>query len=406
MRISSGSIFDTNVATMMQQQGSMMHTQQQISTGRRILTASDDPVAAARALDVTQADVINTTQTTNRDAARHNLSMTESTLQAVTTLLQDVRTVAVAAGNGSLSDGDRLGMAVELNGRLQELHGLSNVTDGIGNYLFSGFKTGSIPFVNLAGTMTYNGDDGKRLIQVASTRQMPVNENGADVFMRIKNGNGVFVTQQNPANTGSGVVSTGSVVNPGAVTGNNYTLAFSVVPNAIPGLPDVTTYGLTNTTTGLPVIPAGTPYVSGQAITFDGIQFDIRGVPANLDNFTVGPSTNESIFKTVSDLITALQTPRVGANVINSVSRGLQHLDNDLTNVLRVRTTLGLRLNELDTLQTTSDDMGIQFKQTLSKLQDTDYAKAISDITQQQMALTATQKTFMKVAELSLFNYM
>ena len=55
MRISTGMIFDAGVAGINRQTGSLLHLQQQVSSGRRILTPSDDPVAAAQALEVTQA---------------------------------------------------------------------------------------------------------------------------------------------------------------------------------------------------------------------------------------------------------------------------------------------------------------------------------------------------------------
>lgn len=423
MRVSSNTIFDSNVASMTQQQARLLQTQQQITTGRRILTAADDPVAAARALDISQADAMNTQFATNRDSARHNLSLTETTLQGVTTLLQDVKTAAVAAGNGSLTATDRASIATELSGRLQELVSLANSTDGIGNYLFAGFQTRTQPFADTPLGIGYFGDDGQRLIQVNSSRQMAAGNPGADVFMRIKNGNGTFITQAAATNTGTGVNTVGSVVDSAALKpGHTYSLTFSVGPDA-PGGPDLTKYVVWDTTPPAappgtqvlpdplappPVPPAvlGVPYVSGQAISFDGIQFDIEGAPANGDTFTVAPSSNESVFKTISDLIDVLNTAPVGASVANGLNRGLNHIDNALNNVLTVRSSLGVRLNELDALQTEGDNLGLQFKQSLSLLQDVDYNKAISDLVMQQTALQAAQQTFSKVSGLSLFNYL
>lgn len=398
MRVSSSTLFNISVGEMTQQQSRLMHTQQQVSSGRRMLTASDDPVAAARVLDVSQSDGMNTQYTSNRGAARDVLSLSESTLQSVTSLLQDIRDVVISAGNSSLSNSNRQTIAADFSGRLQELAGLANSTDGVGNYLFAGFQSKTRPFVDTPAGMGYFGDDGERLVQVSASRQMAANNSGADVFMRVKSGNGTFDTQAAASNNGSGIVSKGSVSNPALLTGENYSVAFSVVGA-------VTTYSVTNTTTSAVVIPAGTAYVSGQAISFDGMQFDIKGAPADLDTFTVLPSSNESVFKTISDLITALNTPVVGANLANSLSRGINSLDNALNNILNTRASLGLRLNEVDGLQAMGDDFGLQFKQTLSQLQDTDYTKAVSDLTQQNMSLQAAQKSFAKVAGLSLFDY-
>jgi len=400
MRISSNTIFDSNVAAMGQQQIRLMQTQQQIASGKRLSSASTDPVAATRALDITQSDAINNQQASSRVAARHTLSLAESTLQGVTTLLQDVRTAAVYAGNGTLNSSDRATLATDLSGRLQELVGLANSTDGVGNYLFSGFQSKTQPFVDTPAGMGYFGDDGQRLAQVSATRQMAASDSGADVFMRIRNGNGTFVTQATAGNSGSGVISAGAVVNPAALTGNNYSISFSMAAG-------ISNYSVINTTTGLPV-PGMTaqPYTSGQAIAFDGMRLDIQGAPASGDSFAVTPSSNESVFKTISNLIATLNAPVVGSNLTNGLNRGINNLDNALGNVLTVRATLGLRLNEIDALQTTGEDMGLQLKQTLSQLQDVDYNKAISDLTQQQVTLQAAQKSFTQVANLSLFTYL
>jgi len=405
MRVSSNTIFDSNVAALGQQQANLLKIQQQVATGRRILTASDDPVAAARAISVNQADAMNTQYAANRMAARNTLSLADSNLQSVTSLLHDVHTAAVNAGNGSFTAADRRTMATELSGRLQELIGLANSTDGAGNYLFSGFQSKTQPFADVAGSISYNGDDGQRLVQANAARQIASSDSGADVFMRIKKGNGTFVTQPSTntitlgANTGTGIISTGTVTNPAAlVAGNSYTISFSVAAG-------VTSYTVTGTPTALASAMAGVAYVSGQAISFDGMQLDIQGAPANGDTFTVAPSANESIFKTISDLIAALNTPVVGANLTNSLNRGLNHLDNALNNVLSVQSSLGLRLQEVDALQSAGDDLSLQYKQTLAELQDVDPFKAYSDLTQQNTSLQASLKSFAAVSNLSLFNY-
>jgi flagellar hook-associated protein 3 FlgL len=492
MRISSNTIFDSNVATLSQQQSRLIQTQQQIATGRRVLTAADDPVAATRALDIAQSDAINTQYAANRAAARHSTSLAESSLQSVTTLLQDAKSTAVAAGNGSLNNTDRQTLAAELNGRLQELMGLANATDGAGNYLFSGYQSGTQPFANVAGVMSYAGDDGQRAMQVSQSRQLASTDSGADIFMRVKNGNGTFVTQASTlvTNVGTGVISAGSVTNPAAITGDSYTLAFGTVvtqagvantgtgvistatgsnpatnysvtftsattfnvtdltavptatvlaaqpytagaPIAFNGIsfniqgapatgdvfnvtPPVTnTFTVTNNTTGLPVTGMmAQPFVSGQQISFAGMQFDIQGTPIAGDQFTVSPSVNVSLFKTISDFVGLLNTPVTAGNAAQSaaltkgIDTAINGLDRSLTNVLSTRSSLGLRLQELDSLQTAGENLGLQYKQSLSVLQDVDYNKALSDLTQQQITLQAAQKSFVKVADLSLFTYL
>ncbi len=398
MRISSNTIFESNVAALNVQQARLLHTQQQLASGKRILNPSDDPVAAARSLDVSQADAMNTQYSSNRNAAIHTLTMADGALESITSLLQEVRTLSVDAGSGLLGNSERKTIAADFDRRLQELIGLANSTDGLGNYLFAGFQSKLQPFADTSAGVSYFGDDGQRNVQVSATFQMASGDSGADVFMRVKNGNGSFATQAASANTGSGVVSVGSVTNPALLTGDNYSVSFSVVAG-------VTTFDVTNTTTAT-TISSGNAYVSGQAISFDGMQIDVKGTPANGDAFTVAPSSNEGIFKTLSNLINALNSPVVGANLSNSMLHGIKNLDNALEKVINTRASIGLRLNEIDSLQAAGDNVSLQLKSTLSQLQDTDYNKAASELAQQNLMLQAAQQSFVKVTNLSLFNYL
>jgi flagellar hook-associated protein 3 FlgL len=110
----------------------------------------------------------------------------------------------------------------------------------------------------------------------------------------------------------------------------------------------------------------------------------------------------------MSDLIATLNAPVVSGNTAyqQGLNNALTNLDQGLNNVLRVRATLGGRMNEIDAMQATGDALGTQYQQTLSKLQDVDYLKAISDLTQQQTTLDAALKSFSLVSKMSLFNYL
>jgi len=401
MRISTSTFFDSAAARLGDLQSGLATAQQQISTGRRMLTPADDPVAAARVLEVTQSQSLNTQFTSNRSNARDSLSMEENTLQSVTGLLQDVKTLVVNAGNGVVDDTQRKYLATELTSRFNELLNYANAKDSVGNYMFAGFQVGSQPFVETATGASYLGDQGQRLLQVAPARQMALNDAGDTVFEANKTGNGTFVTAAVAGNTGAGIVSTGSVVNTALLTGDNYSVTFNVAGG-------VTTYDVTDTTTST-TVSSGNAYTSGQSISFDGLQFDVSGVPANGDQFTVAPSGSQSIFTTLKNLIGVLNSPGTGstanANLTNGLNTANNNVDNALDNILQTRASIGARLKELDSLDNAGADRDQQYSQTLSTLQDLDYTKAISQLTQQQTILTASQQTFVKITGLSLFNY-
>lgn len=156
--------------------------------------------------------------------------------------------------------------------------------------------------------------------------------------------------------TGTGVISQGVLGSPAPTVdqlGNRYQVSFSVSGG-------VTTYSITGADASgaiLPTanqpgaLPTNVAYTSGQNISFNGIQFDIQGAPANGDTFTVVPSTNVSVFQTVTSLISALNG-----------------LDQSLTKVLSVRASVGSRLSQLSALQTSGSALNTVYNQNLSSL--------------------------------------
>jgi flagellar hook-associated protein 3 FlgL len=425
MRISTNTIFELGSRGISDMQSALVKTQQQLSTQRRVLTPADDPVAAATALGITQSISVNEQYAANRQTARSSLSEEESVLQSVTTLLQDAKQLVVNAGNGAMEDSQRQFLAAELRGRFEELMGLANSRDGNGNYMFGGFQTATQPFSKTLAGAAYAGDQGQRMLQVGASRQIPLNDTGYSVFENNKTGNGVFVTAARtlPANTGSGIVSSGAVFDSSKLTGQKYSIDFTVVASGSPGVPDTTTFVVRNDTviptlymdpaTGLVNLPAppviASTFVEGESIKFAGMEFNIKGKPADGDGFTIDPSRDQSVFKTMTDLLSTLGQSGMGAtgqaNLTNGLNTANNNIDHALDNVLNVRAAVGTRLKELDVLDSGGSDLNIQYIETLHKLQDIDLAETISAFTQQNMVLEAAQKSFMKVSGMSLFNF-
>ncbi|MGO4378471.1 flagellar hook-associated protein FlgL [Pseudoduganella sp. RAF53_2] len=411
MRISSKAIFDSGVTQLSRLQTSLAKTQNQLSSGLRVLTPADDPIASARALEVTQSQSMNAQFQTNRDNARSSLSQVDQALGSGTSLLQDIKTLIVNAGNGSLSQTDREALATELDGRLADLMGVANTADGAGGYLFAGYRSSTLPFTPTASGAAYQGDSGQRELQVGSSRQLPISASGASIFENNVTGNGTFQTAADPANYGrggTGVISPGSVKDASQLTGHQYSIAFTVTP-ATPGTPATYAYSVTDVTTGNLVTPTPVPYKEGESIAFDGMQMSVSGAPANGDVFTVDPSQNQSIFKTVKDLIGALRAggsgPAGQAQLTNALNIANSNVDSATDNMLSVRATVGANLKELDYLDSSGDDLKLQYATTLSNLTEVDPVVAISQFTQQQINLEAAQKSYKEITSLSLFNF-
>lgn len=191
MRISTNTMFQSGISKINKLQADQVKLQQQISTGRRIESPSDDPVAAARALEVSYAKGINSKYADTRQTAQLKLNTLESSLTTVTNLLVSAQSSLIAAGNGAYSDQERGFIANELKGSLEMLIGLANTKDSAGNYLYAGYATSTVPFVANATGASYAGDSNKQLLQVESQRQMAVSFPGDQVF---QNSSDVFAT--------------------------------------------------------------------------------------------------------------------------------------------------------------------------------------------------------------------
>ncbi|UJP05512.1 MAG: flagellar hook-associated protein FlgL [Nitrosomonas sp.] len=401
MRVSTGIIYETGTRLMLQQQEQLMETQQQLSTGKKIITPSDDPISAAQVLNIAQSASLNDQYSVNRRNANASLAQEENVLKKLTDIIQTVQSNVIYAGNASLTDENRKMIAAELRSHFGTLMSLANTTDEKGQFLFSGYQSNTKPFTQTGLSVEYAGDQGQRLNQVGPARQITISDSGSDIFERIKDGNGVFTTAAVSTNTGTGVIDVGSVITPTSLTGDSYQINFSVSSG-------ITTYDVVNVTTGLPVSTSN-PYVDNSTVSFDGMQLSIKGQPANGDTFTVTPSSNQGIFATMKDLITALETPASGqpggTRLVNQLNTALQNLNNSSEHILTKQASIGAKLQELDALESVGSDQSIQYEQLLTQLQGVDYTQSITELQRQQVYLQAAQQAYIKVAGLSLFNY-
>lgn len=113
-------------------------------------------------------------------------------------------------------------------------------------------------------------------------------------------------------------------------------------------------------------------------------------------------STTAAVFfsRRCAELITALERParaRPSARLTNALNTANNNLDNALDVSLTVQASIGAYAKEIDTNRSAAEDLAVQFDQTLSGLQDLDYAKAVSDLTFAQVSLQAAQKSFVQV---------
>lgn len=180
MRISTNTMYERGIAQISTIQSNQVKLQEQIATGKKFNSPKEDPIGAARALELTKSMAVNDNYANIRITAKNNLSVIETNLNSASNLLISAKSQLVGAGNGALSDQERGFAANELQNTLNGLLGLANSQDASGKYLFSGFATDDKPFDET--TFNYNGNIGSVELTVASNYNMAVNFAGSEVF--------------------------------------------------------------------------------------------------------------------------------------------------------------------------------------------------------------------------------
>jgi flagellar hook-associated protein 3 FlgL len=185
MRVSTSWSHQTAVNSMLNQQAKLQQTQMQLSTGKKNLTPSDDPAAAARAIDLNHSIKVTEQYQTNIDAARNRLSMQEGVLKGSTDVLQRLQELGIQGLNDTNSPSDRVAIATEMEELNKQLQGLANTKNANGEYMFAGFKSTTMPFsadpAN-PGAYVYAGDANSRQIQIDASRQIADGDPGTNVF--------------------------------------------------------------------------------------------------------------------------------------------------------------------------------------------------------------------------------
>src|SRR5882757_3062585 len=213
MRITEGLNQTQFLASINALESGINQTQNQMSSNLQFTTASQNPTAAGSVNNYKQALAQSQQYVTNAASAQTNLSTEDNALSQVQTQLQALRTLALEANSGVLTNSNLSAIATQAVQIQNSLMALANTTNGNGEYIFGGFASQTQPFTVSGAGATYNGDQGQRQVQIAAGQTIAVGDNGAAVFNQIKTGNGTFTATAGAGNTGSGVLGASTVSN-------------------------------------------------------------------------------------------------------------------------------------------------------------------------------------------------
>lgn len=395
MRISTAQMFHQNINSVTQKQSQTSQIIEQLSTGKRVNSAGDDPVAAAGINNLNQQNSVVDQFLKNIDYAKNRLSISESKLGSAATLTSSVREQVLRAVNGTLTDSDRQTVADEMRGSLEEIMAIANSKDESGNYLYSGFNTGSQPFeFDASGKVVYHGDSGVRESVVASGTTIGTNIPGDLAFMNAANGLGDYSVNYLATQTGEFNVESAKVTDPATHVPDTYT--FNMVGN------DLEVRDSTNA-----VVTTVTAFDPNTPVSFNGIEVKLDGKPAPGDSFTMDHAPEVSLLDTINSAIALIEDP----NKINTpagqseLAQMLNNIDSGMNQLDVARGVAGNSLKSLDSYAATHEEEQIVNNSALSMLEDLDYAEAITQLEMQQQALNAASSVFTKVGTVSLFDY-
>lgn len=395
MRLSTAQSYESVIATLQRRQAEMAETQLQLTTGKRVHRASDDPTAAARAERALAMEARSTASQRAVEASRNAMQLGESALGDATELLQQAREKLVAAGNASYTDAERRSLALALRETREQLFAIANRSDGAGGYMFAGQGASAPPFVDTPTGVEFRGASGQ--IDVASGESLPITLDGPATWLQARTGNGVFATRP-VTQAGSAWIDAGSVSDPAALTGDPYTIDFSVVGG-------VTTYTVLRD--GNPTGLTGVPYTGGQTIEVDGLSFTISGAPADGDGFAIEPSTATlNVFAVLDEAATALETPLLNDGQITQVvTSSIRDIDAALGRMQQQRAHAGETLNRIDGVENRLAALKLGAQTERSNAEDLDMVEAISRFQNQQSGYDAALKSYAMVQKLSLLDH-
>jgi flagellar hook-associated protein 3 FlgL len=397
MHIATANAYNQSLEQLMTRQENLSNAQEQLTSGKRVNRASDDPAAAARAERALAAEARSTANQRAVDASDNAMTLSESALGDAGELLQQIREKLVQAGNTNLSDADRKSIAGEVSEMRKQLFAIANRTDGAGTYLFGGQSANQPPFVDAAGGVQYSGQAGSQ--QAASGEALPLTVDGQSAWMRARSGNGVFTTRA-ITSTGSARIGSGNVTDPQALQGGTYTVTFAVSASA-------TTYTVLRN--GNPTVPPqnNVAFSPSQAIQVDGMSASISGSPGNGDVFEMAPSTSVSVFDAVDKAIADLSAPnRTGTQIAQAASTNLATIDSVMGQLQSARSQVGATLNRADGVTDRLSALKLASQTERNNAEALDMTQAISDFGNQQTGYDAALKTYSLVQKLSLFNYL
>lgn len=398
-RIGTANMYDSTINNLGSRQSSLVDLMEKTTAGKRVLRASDDPVAAAQAERARTRITRSENDQRVLGAQRDVIAQGESELGKAHGALQDFRDLLLQAGNGSYDQVARDALVQQMQSLRDQVLGYANAKDSNGLPIFRGLGSPDTPLQSTPPGSSSQLNPGQN---TGSDNGLPISLDGHAAWLNVPTGNGVFVVNGAASNSGKAWADVGSVTDPSKVTGDSYTLVFTKDPTT--GEVSYEINSSSATATNPVVLP--TPYKEGQAITVGGQQISIKGTPADGDSFIMSPSSRTDIFSVLDQAIATVKGGTAGSAALQQgLGRALSELDSGMNRVQAMRSYAGDQLNRADRLESDMKDQALTQEGARSRAEDIDMITALSQVETQKVGLQAALQSYAQMQKLSLFNY-
>lgn len=406
MRISTGQLYDRSIQSVLDNQADLSDIQRQLSSGKKLLRPSDDPVGAAQVIRLTEEIDLIAQYNKNSNLLTNSLEQEETVLSSINNAIDRARVLMLQSGNGIVSAIDRKAIATEVGQIRDQIFDLMNSRNPVGEYIFAGFQSASPAFSFDASSSgnkyNFEGDSGENRIQVSDTVSLQVNNSGQsvfeDVFARLKTTitGSVGATSSSLDIQGQSAFDQFHKNNFDAVNAANNEFQVTIL--------SATQAQITNVGTGAVIDTVD--FSSGSAFLFKGLEFNIAGTAGDTVNFQLENPEKKNIAETLNDFVNALNNEDIAdGDFDEALSDALIGTDNSLTSLASAISEIGGRANVADSVLASNLDLEIANKSARSNIEEVDYAEAVSELSRQETALQAAQATFARVTGTSLFDF-
>ena len=437
-RVSTANSYDGTINRINQRTAELVATQEKLAAVKRVLKASDDPVAAT--LAERESNRLMRTEADLRalERSRSGLIQAESTIGQMGEVLARFKELLVQAGNPTLSASDRQSIAQEMRGLREQLLNLANTQDTEGNALLGGLGVTNVlgkPFADVYGANTgvvFQAVSGQA---AATETALPNRVDGSFALMRVPTGDGYFEVEQVSGNvlvTGIAIRDMDALMATGFYADPPANVDFSVQVNwdGTQATLDVFRSDTAQPIQSVPLGPASPgqtlnlrqalgaasiavsddtaspPIDYGFDIELDGsVTFPAAVTSDPIARFDLKPSQTGDLFATLQRAIDALEADGNSTQLTQELGRVHQEMQAGLDRLLLVRGRLGELLRRADSIESQLQDRSVASQKELSNLTDLDLVKGISDFQTQQLGLQVALQSYAQVQRLTLFQY-